>query len=305
MKIFIFLFVFFSINIHGAIDLEAKNFVTFINNQLRIEYHLRDKTVTEIHPENRPYVSQKESSDAKNVTYLLHGFIGSPYEMKYIAEKAFERGDLIFNDLILGYGTNANVSNQFKGELWYKQVERNLNFIFNKYEKINLVGFSTGGLLITHYLKNHPEHKSKVGKIRFISPFYTPNFIIAPTLGKFLSFFVSEVSTTALYKYIGFPDVEVATLLPNYYLQTIPLKSALEVSYLAEKIYDNPPTFDFTDVEIFLTQEDQVLNFNRSEKLLRQIFPKAKLTIFSGKNSPHHLMAPIVSQHADTIKYSL
>ncbi len=305
MKTITLITLIFSFNLMAAVDRDTSNFVTFINNQLRIEYHLRDKTVTEIHPENRPYVSQKESSDSKNVTYLLHGFIGSPYEMKYIAESAYQRGDLIFNDLILGYGTNAHVSNQFKGELWYKQVERNLNFIFNKYEKINLVGFSTGGLLITHYLKNHPEHKSKVGKIRFISPFYTPNFIIAPTLGKFLSFFVSEVSTTALYKYIGFPDVEVATLLPDYYLQTIPLKSALEVSYLADKIYDNPPTFEFTDVEIFLTQEDQVLNFNRSEKLLKNIFPSAKFHIFSGKNAPHHLMAPIVSKYADNIKNSL
>lgn len=294
-----------SINLRASVDRETSHFVSFINNQLRIEYQLRDKSVKEIQPENRPYVSQKETSDSKVVTYLLHGFIGSPYEMKYIAENAYQRGDVIFNDLILGYGTNAYVSNQFKGELWYKQVERNLNFIFNKYEKVNLVGFSTGGLLITHYLKDHPENNSKVGKIRFISPFYTPNFKIAPVLGKFLSFFVSEVSTTALYKYFGFPDVEVATLLPNYYLQTIPLKSALEVNYLAEKIYDHPPTFDFNDVEIFLTEEDQVLNFSRSEKLLKNIFPKGKFHIYSGKNAPHHLMAPIVSKYADNIKNSL
>lgn len=305
MKIFSLILIFASCNLIAAVDRETNHFITFINNQLRIEYHLRDKSVTEILPENRPYVSQKEASDSKQVTYLLHGFIGSPYEMKYIAEYAYQRGDLIFNDLILGYGVNAHISNQFKGELWYKQVERNLNFLFNKYERINLVGFSTGGLLITHYLKNHPEQKSKVGKIRFISPFYTPNFLLAPLLGKFLSFFTSEVDTNLLYKYAAFPDVEVATLLPNYYLQKIPLKSALEVNSLADIIYDNPPTFDFDDVEVFLTKEDQVLNFNRSEKLMKQIFPKAKLNVFSGKNAPHHLMAPIVSKYADQIKSSL
>ena len=74
---------------------------------------------------------------------------------------------------------------------------------------------------------------------------------------------------------------------------------------LASKIYDTPPTFDYEDIQIFLTKEDQVLNFNRSEKLLKSIFPKANFTIFEGINAPHHLMSPMVSNYADIIQSSL
>jgi actin-related protein len=62
---------------------------------------------------------------------------------------------------------------------------------------------------------------------------------------------------------------------------------------------------DLKDVEIYLTKNDQVLNWEKTETFVKRIFPNAKTIVLEGKNYPHHLMAPLVSKYADTIKNNL
>jgi esterase/lipase len=300
-----FLIIFLGLNLKAELSPSLSNYALFLQNQIRIEYKNRLKIYPEINPKNLPYIDCLSPCEQKNeeVTYLLHGFMGSPYEMKYISEKAFNSGSVIFNDLIIGYGSTAAMANQFKKELWYKHAEKNLIFVFKNFKKINLVGFSTGALIISHFLNNHPEFIPQVGKIQLISPFYFPHFSITPVVGKFVSLFTDSINVHSFYKFTTYPDVEIMTLEPDYYLQDVPLKAGLEVSDLAAQFVETAKKYVGSNpIEIYLTENDQVLSFEKSQPFLEKIYPSAKFYLLKGKRMPHHLMSPMVSNEAIVIK---
>jgi esterase/lipase len=304
-KIFGIFLIFIALNLQADLSPSISNYALFLQNQIRIEYKNQLKIHPEINPKNLPYIDCLSPCEQKNeeATYLLHGFMGSPNEMKYISEKAFNAGSVIFNDLIIGYGSTAKMANQFKKELWYKHAEKNLIFVFKNFKKVNLVGFSTGALLISHFLNNHPEYISQVGKIQLISPFYFPHFGITPIIGKLVSLFTDSINVHSFYKFTAYPDVEIMTLEPDYYLQDVPLKAALEVSDLAAQFVETAKKYEGANpIEIYLTENDQVLSYEKSQPFLEKIYPKAKLFLLKGKRLPHHLMSPMVSNEAIIIK---
>ena len=300
-------FTLFSTYSWSSVDFETRDFIVFINNQLRIEYRRLDPQFKEIEESSRPYASSTSATEnTDTVTYALHGFMGSPHEMNYALTNAKERGEVIFNDLIIGYGANSKICNSIKKEMYYKQMERNLNYLFTKFSKVNLIGFSTGGLLITKYLLEHPKYLSKVNKLRLVSPYYFPHLSFAPGLGKLIVNFIDQISIELFYRYTGFPDVEVMTLEPSHYPTHIPIKAALEIADLSEEVRNNKRILnELNDVEIYLTKEDQVLNFEKTVPFVNEIFPRAKVKTFEGKGYPHHLMAPSVSKLADIIRNNL
>jgi hypothetical protein len=302
MKLISCLLFFLSFNIF-AIDSIYSDYEKYLHTQIRIEYsNLLKTTDLKINHENLPTISQKENSLKSDViNYTLHGFMGSPYEMKVMFDQYLEEGDIVFNDLILGHGLNADVANKFKYKLFYKHAEKNLNFVFKNAKKVRLSGFSTGGLIISNYLYHHPENWNKIESIKFISPYFIPHLSFTPYFGYFISLFAEKINADFFYRYTHYPDVEIITLLKDYYLNDIPLLSALEINNLAKKFREDviSTNFIFKDlknVEIYLTENDEVLNPEKSYEFLSKIFPAAKINYLKGDQLPHHLMAPLVSK---------
>ncbi len=302
MNLAYFILFLFNFNIL-AIESTYSDYEKYLHNQIKIEYsNILKATDLKINQENLPSITQKEKSIKNDVVnYTLHGFMGSPYEMKVIFDQNLEEGEIVFNDLILGHGLNADVANKFKYELFYKHAEKNLNFAFKNAKKVRLSGFSTGGLIISNYLYHHPENWSKVESIKLISPYFIPHFSFTPYFGHFISLFTKKINADFFYRYTHYPDVEIITLLKDNYLNDIPLLSALEINSLAKKFREDVTTSNFifkdlNNVEIFLTENDEVLNPEKSYEFLKKVFPNAKINYLKGDQLPHHLMAPLVSK---------
>jgi esterase/lipase len=297
--------IIFSKNSYSQIidDNFSSKYVARINET----YKKNSEKFTKLSVENSPSFEKANSKTSnQEVTYLLHGFMGTPFEMKEIGMEFKKNGSDLFNDLIMGHGDSAEISNQFDRSVWSLQSEENLNLLFSQYKKVNLVGFSTGGLLISQYLLNHPENRAKVKQVILLSPFYFPHLSFAPIFGKFLKLFMSKLDVKLFYKLTAYPDVEVITMVPNFYMQDIPINTAIEIATLADEFVKktNIQT-DIPKIDIFLTEKDEVLSFDKTLPFVKTIYPNATIHEYKTGHYPHHLMSSYVSDAVLDIKKTI
>lgn len=280
--------------------------------QTKVRYLELDSQYSEKNEYQRPRYRLSSEKRAKEIVYILHGFMGSPYEMKGFEETALKKGLDVYNDLIFGYGDSAKLANQTKYEEWLALFQKKLDTILPFYEKIHLVGFSTGGLMISTTLKMRLDLKEKVGSITLVSPFFEPDLPLASFLLKSLMLFTDTVKSSLPHSLIRYPDVVVMMNHPEYFMQQIPLKAAGEVMRMGydfqdqfEEKWQNQPVSTNENIQIHLTENDRVLEFDFSQDFLKELYPNAEILIYQGEKAPHHLMVPSVSKEAEKITNSL
>ena len=84
----------------------------------------------------------------KNICVIaIHGFSSSPKEMEKLALYLNAKNLNIYTPRIDGHGTVAEDLKTKKWQDWYNSISRAITIATLKYEKIFIVGFSTGGLL--------------------------------------------------------------------------------------------------------------------------------------------------------------
>lgn len=85
---------------------------------------------------------------------LLHGFTGSPPEMRLVGGYLHERGFTVFAPLLPGHGTSAEELNECKWTDWADCAEEALAELRSRCERVFVGGLSMGSLL-TIYLAGH------------------------------------------------------------------------------------------------------------------------------------------------------
>ncbi len=302
-KIFNFIFIVSLLTTNMAyadIELEKKLESIWLNT--KEEYLKLDSAYTEKSPWHRPrFISNNQK---KELVYILHGFMGTPFEMKIFEEKATAKGFDVYNDLIFGYGDRPEMVNLTQNTAWlnlfYKKVETILPF----YDKIHFVGFSTGGLMISHLVLDKQEMiREKLGSITLISPFYEPDMFMGRFLLKLVGFFIDSVSTDLPYDLIGYPDVVVMMNHRENFMQKIPIKAASEVMKLADQFTEKAQNSigEFNQMTVYMTPNDRVADFDFTKNYLPKIFTGMKFITLEGEKSPHHLMVKSVSRHTEKI----
>jgi len=240
--------------------------------------------------------------DSKKAIYTLHGYMGSPHEMSFLTESIPEKDQFfIWHDLILGYGNNPEFANEFTRHQFYEHTKKNLDAIFSHYDEIHLSGFSTGGLLITKYLIDHPKFHHKVKSLHLISPFYFPFLKILPKLNHLLNKKIKLIDVPLLYLLTRFPDVKVMLIEPQFFHQKIPLKAAEEIEKLASEVVKEMQSLKAISSFIYITKKDRVLSFKNTVPFMKKYFNSDKLYLFNEKRSPHHLLHPKVSHQSAII----
>lgn len=250
--------------------------------------------------ENKPtWTASRTITKNSEAVYLLHGFIGTPEEMSTLAQSLAAKNYTVINDIIPGYGSDARVANAFDAKSWQQHVNANLNLVRSCFKKVHLVGFSTGGLLLHQYLRANPQSAASVV---LYSPFYESHSSFLSFVGAATRFLTSTVSTKLLYRTTGFPDIRVAVLKPDNYLQEIPLDAALAIQELGEKLSNeitrNALKFR-TPVLLFVSDADRVMNLDSTVRYINADF--ATTQIIRYEKAPHHLMVAEVSAVAKDV----
>ena len=78
---------------------------------------------------------------------LLHGFTGSPAEMRPLAEYLHQHGFTVMVPLLPGHGTTAEDLNDKSWPEWFKIAEESYNSLSNLCCEVSVIGMSMGGLL--------------------------------------------------------------------------------------------------------------------------------------------------------------
>jgi carboxylesterase len=88
---------------------------------------------------------------------LIHGFTGSPPEMRLVGDYLNQRGLTVCGPLLPGHGTTAEDLNRCQWTDWTAQTERDLGQLQAVCETVFVGGLSMGALLTLYLAARHPE----------------------------------------------------------------------------------------------------------------------------------------------------
>ncbi len=131
--------------------------------------------------ENHPFLMG--SSDAGAAILLVHGFTGSPWEMRPLAAYLAARGFLVYGPRLPGHGTTPEDLAARRMEEWLTAVEEALSGLAASGRQVFGVGQSTGALLLLLAALEH-----SVQGLVLLSPFLRLRHRLAPAAG-LLQFF--------------------------------------------------------------------------------------------------------------------
>lgn len=101
-----------------------------------------------------------QTHESKTGIVALHGFSSAPLEVNELATYLNKKGFNVYAPRLKGHGTTPKDLKHCKWQDWYESVSRALIIATLMYEKIYIVGFSTGGLLaLLSAKKNLPTLK--------------------------------------------------------------------------------------------------------------------------------------------------
>jgi carboxylesterase len=81
---------------------------------------------------------------------LVHGFTGSPYEVRYLGEQLARAGYTVRAPLLPGHGTSLEDLDATTWKDWTEAVERAVDSMRVRCKRVAVVGQSLGGLLALH-----------------------------------------------------------------------------------------------------------------------------------------------------------
>jgi alpha-beta hydrolase superfamily lysophospholipase len=287
-------------------SLEALSCRQDLSQRLKLEYQRQvqsykkmDSDFRGIDPINQPgWISGPKAE----VIFLVHGFMGSPAEMKTVGDALAAKGFNVLFGLLPGFGATAKIANQVTFEDYQKWYESQVRALEKCFKKVHLVGFSTGAMLALDYANAHPRD-GRIASVSLISPFFSSHSLWGLLVQKLAAQILDSISVRDMYLLTHFPDIQVMLKEPRQYLSEVPLRGAGEVIRggelnLSRRIIQKTKA----PALLFLSDKDQVVNQRESEMLVRKSFSFVDFVHFNSSEAvPHHMMAPSVSAKANGV----
>ena len=101
---------------------------------------------------------------------LIHGFSGSPPEMRWLGAYLAERGVRVEGVRLAGHGTRPEELSNLSWRDWLASAAEGLDRVSRAGRKVAVVGFSMGGLLGAQLCASQPERISRL--VTISSPIY-------------------------------------------------------------------------------------------------------------------------------------
>lgn len=99
---------------------------------------------------------------------LLHGFAGTPPEMRPLADQLAERGFTVYAPLLAGHGTSPEELEQTGHRDWIDSANLALDRIQSRCRFVGVAGQSMGACLALHLAATRPEPRAVVSQAGFL-----------------------------------------------------------------------------------------------------------------------------------------
>jgi carboxylesterase len=119
---------------------------------------------------------------------LVHGFTGSPAEMRPLGEALAERGIGSEAMLLRGHGTHPDDMLDARPEDWIDDVERGLTGLLERFARAVVIGLSMGGTLTLNIGARHASDPRLAGLVTISAPLVLddPRLRFARPLSRFI-----------------------------------------------------------------------------------------------------------------------
>ena len=115
---------------------------------------------------------------------MVHGYPGSPPEMRLVGDYLHERGCTVSAPLLPGHGTTAEDLNTKRWTDWTAHLEDALDELGVQCQEVFVAGLSAGGLLTLYLAATHAD---LAGVITYSAAIYPSNWLLnLVPVGKFL-----------------------------------------------------------------------------------------------------------------------
>lgn len=146
---------------------------------------------------------------------LVHGFTGSPGEMRPLGEYLNSKGFTVKGVCLPGHGTQLDDMLKTRWEHWYSEVEKGYNTLAAIYEKVFVIGLSMGGALA---LQLAIDKQISGGIVPICAPIFLTDkkAYLAPLLQYFIKYTGKKSSGQKSYQsfwYDKYPTKCVASLV--------------------------------------------------------------------------------------------
>jgi carboxylesterase len=150
---------------------------------------------------------------SKTGILLIHGFTGSPSEMRYLGDYLKDKGYTVKGVLLKGHGTTFQDMRKTNYRDWIKSAEQGYLKLAAECDEVFVVGFSMGGALTLHLAQKYDIK----GIVSLATPIKILNrqYLIA-TMAKYLKFAVSKQQKTVMKKdpfIIGYNKTPIKCML--------------------------------------------------------------------------------------------
>lgn len=134
------------------------------------------------HEDNLPFLFEP-SSDLRGGILMVHGFTGTPWEMRPFGRALAKEGFLTLGIRLPGHGTTPDDLSKRDWKEWLHAVEEGYNILSERTGQIFGIGQSTGALLLLQNAATRPP----TGLV-LLSPYLRIRHFLAPAAG-WLRFF--------------------------------------------------------------------------------------------------------------------
>ena len=189
---------------------------------------------------------------------LVHGFTGSPKEMRGMGEFLSNSGLSVLGIRLAGHATTPQDLIRTRWTDWLASVEDGINILSNVCEKVFVIGLSLGGILTLISASRYPIQ----GAIAMSTPCCFEKewrLKMAKPLSRFIPFIRKDQS-----------EVDVNDQLNHVDYPQYPSRSLAEV-YTATKIFRRTLKDIKMPVLIIHSKSDQTVSYRQSSVIVREI----------------------------------
>lgn len=223
---------------------------------------------------------------------LLHGFIGSPFEVYSLGEQLNTSGYTVYMPLMKGFGGGTELANRTDYSAWQSTVKESLDVLSPHYSKVVVIGFSLGGTVVSDFLLNRESKYPAVKGAVLLAPYYSPSVTGGKFLNTMMAVFTDSISLKKLYQLSANEDLKIPVSNPDYYNSEMPLTAVKEIIKYGEMVRKQPePRHVGLPVLFVYTEDDQTVNNKVSADFIERSFSNVETIKFSKEEKVRHQLA--------------